>query len=345
MAIGLGAVGRRGPDQLRGGAVGPRGLDVLARAAWPPRSTAAARVEDLRRRAVAALELDDLGRGPVAVDVEQEAGVGAVPPVDRLLRVAHGGDVVAVAPPRLEQPELQRVHVLELVDEQVAEAPALGGGEAVVLLEGAGAQREQVVEVDEPAALLARLVGGVDLGDQLGLERRLGGSPRHDRLGVVVRGDHPGLGPLDLRGQVGGHASARPAGDLGGELGEHPALAVEQGRVRVRPWSAQRVRSAPQATAWKVPAVASPRRPRRPSRSSSSPAALRVKVRASTCRGSAAPVATRWAMRRVRTRVLPDPAGARTTRGMAVEVTAAALGVVEPLEQRLGIHRRATTLR
>ncbi len=61
----------------------------------------------------------------------------------------------------------------------------------------------------------------------------------------------------------------------------------------VRPWSAQRVRRAPQATAWKVPVVASRRRPSLRSRSSSSPAALRVKVSASTCRGSASPVATR----------------------------------------------------
>ena len=126
-------------------------------------------VEDLRGRPVAALELDHLRRRPVAVDVEQEAGVGAVPAVDGLLRVADREHVVAGAPPRLEQPELQRVHVLELVDEEVAEAPALGGGEPVVLLEGSGAQREQVVEVDQPGALLVRLVGAVALGHQLGL--------------------------------------------------------------------------------------------------------------------------------------------------------------------------------
>ena len=34
-------------------------------------------------------------------------------------------------------------------------------------------------------------------------------------------------------------------------------------------------------------------------------------------------MATRWAMRRVSTRVLPEPAGASTTSGIAVEVTAA----------------------
>ena len=67
--------------------------------------------------------------------------------------VAHHEHVPPVAAPRLEQPELQRVDVLELVDEEVAEAPALGGGEAGVALDGAGARAEQVVEVDDVASV------------------------------------------------------------------------------------------------------------------------------------------------------------------------------------------------
>ena len=133
---------------------GPRGHHVAGGLARPAQHDGGA-VEDLGRRAVAAVELDHLGRRPPAVDVEEEPGVGAVPAVDRLLRVADRGDVVAVAPPGLEQAELQRVHVLELVDEQVAEPPALGGRERVVVLEGAGDEREEVVEVDEAAAALA----------------------------------------------------------------------------------------------------------------------------------------------------------------------------------------------
>ena len=130
-------------------------------------------VEDLRRGAVAALELDHLGGRPPPVDVEEEPGVGAVPPVDRLLRVAHRGDVVAVASPRLEQPELQRVDVLELVDEQVAEPPALRGGEGGRPPRGPG-RRGRAGRRSRPARRGAcGLVGGVDLGDQVGLERRL----------------------------------------------------------------------------------------------------------------------------------------------------------------------------
>ena len=115
----------------------------------PAREHRGGAVEDLGGGPVAAGELDDLGGRPPAVDVEEEAGVGAVPAVDRLLRVADRRHVVAVAPPRLEQAELQRVHVLELVDEQVAVAPALRGRERLVLLERPGDQREQVVEVDQ----------------------------------------------------------------------------------------------------------------------------------------------------------------------------------------------------
>ena len=124
--------------------------------------------EDLGRGPVAAGELDDLGRRPPALDVEEEAGVGPVPPVDRLLRVADRGHVVAVAPPRLEQAELQRVHVLELVHEEVPVPPALRRRERLVLLQRPGDQREQVVEVDEAAAALPVLVARVDLGDQVG---------------------------------------------------------------------------------------------------------------------------------------------------------------------------------
>jgi predicted Zn-dependent protease with MMP-like domain len=47
-----------------------------------------------------------------------------------------------------------------------------------------------------------------------------------------------------------------------------------------------------------------------------------VKVSASTWLASASPVATRQAIRRVSTRVLPDPAGARMASGRAGDVTA-----------------------
>ena len=58
-------------------------------------------------------------------------------------------------------------------------------------------------------------------------------------------------------------------------------------------------------------------------RSFISPAALFVKVMAMISLGRAAPVAMRWAMRRVRTRVLPDPAPATISSGVPRCSTAA----------------------
>ena len=81
-------------------------------------------------------------------------------------------------------------------------------------------------------------------------------------------------------------------------------------------------RSWARATAWNVPAVGSSRIPSRRSRVRNSPAALRVKVSASVCEGSIASVAACHAIRRVSTRVLPDPAGARIASGWAASVTA-----------------------
>ena len=97
------------------------------------------RSRDLRGRAVRAVEVDGLERRPAAAELVEERGVGTVPAVDRLVRVADHEHVPPVAPPGLEQPELQGVHVLELVDEQVPEPPTLRRREARVALDGGGA--------------------------------------------------------------------------------------------------------------------------------------------------------------------------------------------------------------
>jgi hypothetical protein len=61
--------------------------------------------------------------------VGEVAGVGAVPGVDGLVRVADDAQVVRSPSQASQQVELERVDVLELVDEEVPEAPVLGGGE------------------------------------------------------------------------------------------------------------------------------------------------------------------------------------------------------------------------
>src|SRR5215216_6782565 len=95
--------------------------------------------------------------------------------------------------------------------------------------------------------------------------------------------------------------------------------------------SDHRWRSRARATAWNVPASTWSRTPDRRSRRRSSPAASRVKVRARVWRASAVPIAMRWAMRRVSTRVLPEPAPAMTATSLDGVVTAATcIGVRSP---------------
>ena len=82
-------------------------------------------LEDRRGGPVVGLDRHHLPVGVVLEEALDVAGVAAVPPVDGLVRVADGGERRPAAAPLLEQSVLERVEVLELVDVEVAEAPAL----------------------------------------------------------------------------------------------------------------------------------------------------------------------------------------------------------------------------
>ena len=163
---------------------------------------------DLRGGAVVAPETNDpdvgepLGR-ELRREPHEERRVGTGEPVDRLVAVADDAEVGAVAEPCSQQPELSRARVLELVDEEMAEAPALRGGEVGVAFEHVGAARDEVVEVDEAAAPLLALVLAVHLGHFGGRAGRRARGER-DRLLVAVGAHEPRLGPLDLGRELGG---------------------------------------------------------------------------------------------------------------------------------------------
>ena len=196
--------------------------------------------------------------------------------------------------------------------------PALGGGERVVCFQGEGAELEEIVEIDEPAPTLLLLVALVQRGHDRERQRRL--APGCDGLGLVVGGaDESGFGPLDLGGHVGG-LDARAA--VPGEQRRQQAhLAVEECRrplAAVGPPPPQLgVGDGVEGAGGHAVAHTERREAGR-----QLPAALRVNVSASTCRGSAVPWSTRQAMRRVSTRVFPEPAPARMQSGLASEVTA-----------------------
>jgi hypothetical protein len=103
--------------------------------------------------------------------------------------------------PGPEQPHLQRRRVLELVDEEVAEPPALRGGERRVGFDRVCAPPQEVVEVATAPARLLGFVARVDL-------RHASRGDRQPSLGARGGGDvcvgthHARLGPLDLGRQV-----------------------------------------------------------------------------------------------------------------------------------------------
>ena len=90
------------------------------------------------------------------------------------------------------------------------------------------------------------LVAGVQAG-QSGRRHLSGQGPpiRSDGLIEVVGADHPGLGPLDMAGQL-GHRHVGQAGSGQGQGSEDAGLALEQGGRRlaaIRPPSLQLARS------------------------------------------------------------------------------------------------------
>ena len=154
------------------------------------------------------------------------AGIGAGERVDGLIGVAHRGELRAVAEPRPQQSPLRGAGVLELVDEEVTEAPALRGAELRVAFHRVRAPRDEVVEVGEAATALLLLVGREHPG-HLGRGARGSAPGDGDRALVGVGGDEAGLRPLDLARQLlggeGGLAAASP--DDGDEEAD---LALEQ---------------------------------------------------------------------------------------------------------------------
>ena len=333
--VGTGPSGRRGAHR---GAV-PGGAEHRARGR-----------DDLRRRAVVAAEAHDadvgepLGR-ELCGEPDEERRVGAGEPVDRLVGVADDAEVGAVAEPRPQQPELRRARVLELVDEEMAEAPALRGGELGVALEHVGTAGDEVVEVDEaaacasgartrgrPSATSAAGRGGVRAGER--------DRPARSRRGARA-------GPWPTRSRTRARRRAAPASrprTLSSGTSRRTLRSSSVGIVRCS--SAARRRSCASAMAWNVPAVtdvldaeAAEARPQL--------ARGLARERDARARGAGRRRRSRacHAMRRVSTRVLPEPAPARIASGAARLVTASRCVVSRPRAGRpLGArYRRGTT--
>ena len=92
-------------------------------------------------------------------EAEEMLGAGPGERVDGLGRVADHADVVALPHPQVEQPLLERVDVLVLVDDEVAVLLAHRAGDVVALAEDPHRHEQDVLEVDDPAVGLDLLVG------------------------------------------------------------------------------------------------------------------------------------------------------------------------------------------
>ncbi len=192
-------------DPGAGSGVGP---EPLAAAVPVLRDDRVGGREDRGGGAVVALQLAHRGAGEVPFEVEDVVEIGAAPPVDPLVLVAHRGEVAARGHERGDQPQLGVVRVLELVDQQVLGAAPHPGGDLRVRVEEPDREREHVVEVDAGGGREQRLVAVVDAGDPLRVEVA--------RLPFVRLGaDEPVLRAADRRE----HRARRERG-LGEPLGQ-----------------------------------------------------------------------------------------------------------------------------
>lgn len=160
--LGFHAVGRL-LDDPHGLAFALLGPEVLAQAAIVVADERVGRIEDVPVRAVVLFEADDRAARVVALEVGHVADIGAAKGVDGLVVVAHREDGCPAAGQQLEPLVLQRVGVLELVDQDMAEAPlVMLAHRRVAHQQFVGAQ-QQLGEIDHAFALALGLVELVDL--------------------------------------------------------------------------------------------------------------------------------------------------------------------------------------
>ena len=178
--------------------------------------------DDLGGTPVVLVQTDHLGAPQELGEAVQQRGVGTVEAVDGLVRVAHDEEVGLVGEHRGQEPELRRVDVLHLVDEEVARAPADGIGELAVAGQGVGTGDDEVVEVEQPAAGPLLFVAGIGNGHLVGIDAAAATVPT--RLGLVLLGGHESrFRPPDLAVE-----GARPAGVAGRHVGQHPAAVWQE---------------------------------------------------------------------------------------------------------------------
>lgn len=170
-------------------------------------------VEHLRAASVVRRQPDDLDPVESFAHLGEQRRIGSVEPVDRLRRIAHEEEIVVAAPEELDDPVLERVEILRLVDEQVTVPPGDRLGERCVVLERVDGEREDIVEVDHPAFAFGGPIAVEHLGDR---SQTVVGPPptRTGGPDVGLRCDTTRRCPVDLGDEI---VDAAPAGEVAHE--------------------------------------------------------------------------------------------------------------------------------
>ena len=138
------------------------GPEVLAEPPGVLRNQSVRGLEDRAGRAIVLFEADDFGAWKIMAELDHVLDLGAAPAVDRLVVITDHEHRAAVAGQRAQPGVLQRVGVLELVDQDVAEAVAVVRLDVAVVAAQLVSAQQQFGEIDQPARCALRFVRAVD---------------------------------------------------------------------------------------------------------------------------------------------------------------------------------------
>jgi hypothetical protein len=147
-----------GADRLAGAGIGPQ---VLAQALAVVLDERVGGGQDIAVRTVVLLQADDVGAGILALEVAHVADFGAAEGVDALVVVADREDLRPAARQQLQPGVLQAVGILELVDQDVAEAFLVVGTQRFVALQQFMTAQEQFGEIDDALAVALVFILGI----------------------------------------------------------------------------------------------------------------------------------------------------------------------------------------
>ncbi len=228
-------------DAFAVGLVAPQLLQVLMRIVGDQRVGGA---QHAVGAAVVLLQLDDFQRGVVTPHLLQVFRVGTTPGVDRLIVIAHAGEVALVTGQLLEQAVLRVVGVLAFVHQQVADALTPGQRDLRVFFQDLHRQTDQVIEVDGVERGQAQLVALVDAGRFLLAVAARGGHRLFGRQAGVLRARHQVLHVLDVVGLGPGHQVLDLRSGIIGIEDREAALQADGGVFDLQELQAQRMEGA-----------------------------------------------------------------------------------------------------